>query len=603
MRIDDKVDTWINTAHKRIHPTNPIRKGHSVVKLAKWTRENGFESLRTTKWNDGSDELAVPCPIVAIVDNKIREKNLELTITAKIAEELDETEYDQIETTITTQRYQPSDTITSTTWELPRFTRKNATFFLSGLGNKVYEITNITDNITELEQDEGGEIGFYALIGTGSKILYLLGLNKIQNMILEIINSLWLNPTVCPRCNGTGYINSGEDECPQCDTYGYSGYNATKNIQIQKGFDVGITRKKYTHPTTESQNSKIWKFVNKGWTQYWWVTPTISEIKRLFAHFYNVSTAEVYITERYHMQMPHWSVSVPAEATIGSPFGTGDTELMKYVARSVTPAGVNVFIGFYDIDFFAQFDDIAEGVVIDEGEYIYVSDYHYGKEWNLGSVRFFGYNGWNEALDNFEQEGTGIVGWDIGGTVDVHNVNDRFRHMARIVGDNSYMETGFTGVTNGNVEFWCHTESSSWRCSLLDSSVTGLWIGYCQEGTGFCNSSGIFRKMMPHNDAHIRLRFNCGTHKYSVWVNRELELTGIMFDSGVGSINKVRFENVSSGTGLFDCYGHDWASGYSQGDNWEDLYRWGWGVNHVDNMSGISGLWENYFMRDIPISF
>lgn len=587
MRLNDKIDVWLNTAFKRTREDLPIYSGHNFVKLAEWSRESGYRKISDTAWED-SITYVIPCPIVAIVDKKIREDNLTLTITGNVAEEYGEETYEQIGKTITKKTWTTSSNTETIEWEVPRFTRKNAVFLLSGLGKRIYEISNITSNVSL--PDEGGIISFYGLASEGSKVLYYLGMNKIQNMILEIVKSIWQHPTKCPRCDGTGIVNN--ERCPQCDGYRYSGYNATKNIQIKKGYDVGLTREKFgSYPLTNDQDNKVWEFVNRSWTQYWWVTPTKSEIRRLFAHFYQVGENEIIIEERHHLQMPHWDISLPDEVSFGAPFDV-DRELMRFIARSITPAGVTVFIGFYQIKIFGTLDGIQDDHLFGY-EYLDSAMDHMH---HLYGFRYDLWNGWNEATDNFEREGTGNVGnWTYSNAY-IRHPNDRFRHMLSLEGSGAYAETGFVTRTSGNLEFWCHPYTSSWRCEFLDGT-TGFWIGYEQSQTGFVDSNGRFHAMMSDNEAFLKVSFDSGV--YDIYVNRTLKSTGV----GDVNVSSIRFINTSNGTGLFDCIGLGWDASYEVGDAWQDLYTWGWGINHADDVSGVSGLYENYFRKRIPFWF
>lgn len=591
MRLDDKIDVWVNSAFKQRREGYPFY-GHGLIKFAEWTRKNGFQKKESAEFQT----TTIPCPVVAFVEEKIREDNVTLTITGTVAEENTTESVTQGDNTFTKQLYTTSSTTESITWEVPRFTRKNAVFFLSGLGNKIYEITNITDNI--INPESGGKISFFGLASEGSKVLYYLGMNKIHNLIQEILRGIWQAPTKCPYCGGTGFFQGFS--CPQCTTYGYSGYNATKGIQIDKGYDVGVTRPKYSsYPLTEAQNEVVNKFVNKCWTQKWWVTPTVSEIKRMFAHFYNVGENEVYITERYHLQMPHWEVEVPIEGAIGSPFDAGDTDLMRYIAESITPAGVTVFIGFYDIVVLAEITTTCEAFTPDIWDSSYIGNW-YGR-WNF---RYPWHNGWSNAQNNFE---TGCSGVLLSGSgVSIAHPNDRFRHVLQVSGVDAYAESGFACQSSGSFEYWCHPMTASWRCEFINSSCsgaqgTGFWIGYNQSSEGFENSAGIVKKMCTDNDAYLRIRFDCLNDNYQFYINKNLEASGT-FATGVEHFDKIKFRNTTSGVSYYDNMTSNWTTGFEIGDSWQTLYPWGWGHCHQNNVSGVSGLYENYFRKGIPFN-
>lgn len=603
MDIRDQIDYYLNTAFKRINEQTPYA-GHNLIELAEWNRTDGFIKKDTAKFGD----VVVPCPVIAIVETKIRESNLTLTITGKVAEQTGTETFEQIGRSITKEVYGVGATTIQTTFELPRFTRTGATFLISGLENKIYEISDITENV-EIFGQRGGKIKFYGLASDGAKVLWLLGMYKIHNTIKEIINSIWTVPTTCPYCSGSGVDPDSGDTCPQCLSYGYSGYNAEKGIQIDKGYDVKLTREKFSeYPVSDANDAKIWEFVNKIWTQKWWVTPTPNNIKDLFAHFYNVRSEDIIITERFHFSMPHWQIDLPIETQLGSPFDAGDTELAKFIAESVTPAGVNVFVGFYETRFIGNLDDMFEQDLF----YMKSKPKILSKKlWEIGSLehiyddwgsRFRCYNGWNEAVDTFEVTGIALSGiWQTGGAVDIFNANDKFRHVARLKGNGSSMIYDFgTPIASGHVEYWIHTESSDLRCSLLSAGDAELYyVEHNQSETGFKDGSSMFLNMFPDNEAHVRIYWNEGASETKVFINREIATSGGV---AIGNVSKIKFHNTSVGTGFIDGFGATPISGYSINQNWQTLYPWGWGLNHSDCLSGISGLYQNYFLPDMPFN-
>jgi len=606
MDFRDQIRYYLNTAFKQTIEDSPY-SGHSLVKFGEWSREEGFVKDDSASYND----VAVPCPVIAIVDEKIRENHLILTITGTEAVYDQDESFQQIGVTITKKTYKKGTNTVQTTLEIPRFTRELATFLISGLGNKIFEITSVTSNIPIAEQVGGGKVSFYGLASEGSKVLYYLGMFKIHNMIKEIINSIWIAPEKCPLCDGTGTYGTGGGTCPQCNGYGYSGQNAAKGIALAKGYDVKLTREKFAeYPLTDAQFEKVWKFINQAWTQKWWVTPTVSEIKRLFAHFYNVSQDDIIITERYHFSMPHWDISLPLEAQTGSPFDVGDTDLMKYIARSVTPAGVNVFVGFYRYINIGDLDDlqcikaelqvgnslITRAIMISSIEAAY--DHWFS--------RYRCWNGWNRCVDNFEG-GFGL-NWNTSGNVDIFNANDIGRNWCRLKG-NSYAQTptGYA-ITNatGVVEAWVHPRDNELRVGAFLTGVED-WAFYLDfKSSGFYDhNNNLIRAAKPDCDYHIRMdfisdKYLSGVLGYvdKVYINREQVATGICFKNGLLPNRPIRISSNGVGTGFFDNFGANWVSGYTENDNWQRLYQWGWGENHLNCLSGVTNLFEKYFHKD-----
>lgn len=443
----------------------------------------------------------------------------------------------------------------------------------------------------------------------GSKVLYYLGMYKIHNTIKEIINSIWIAPTVCPCCNGTGYLNDGRN-CPQCKTYGYSGFNATKGIQIDKGYDVRITRQKFdTYPLTNAQYEKVWKFVNKAWTQKWWVTPTISEIKRMFAHFYNVDINDIIITERFHFSMPQWNILLPILG-LSSPFTLGDRSLMKFIAESVTPAGVNVFVGFYQgfEDLFGVEDDSAWIV---QGDQHIISKHIFESSIDVihhaWGQRFRMWNGWCDCIDDFEDP-VFKPAWNVSGNVSLFNANDLNRHVVKFQGNSQIQRSVPPGGTSGVMQIWIHPVSGIMQFGLTVSGYSGFvdYIQYDRTNRSFTTEFGTYlRSGYEDCDYHLTYEYNIlmGPQKIETkyYINRELFATGLVdLSPWWGIAPTVRVRHVGAGIGYADAFGLTAVAPYQRDDNWQRLYPAGWGRDHLDTVSGVSNLFEKYFIKDKP---
>jgi hypothetical protein len=382
-----------------------------------------------------------------------------------------------------------------------------------------------------------------------------------------------------------------------------------------KGFDVGLARQVLDwDEMTDDDHRIVEKFINKAWTQKWWVTPTISEIKRLFAHFLGLNEDDIKIEERFNLQEPVWRLSLPTRAGISSPFDKNiygnEESLLKYIARSVTPAGVSVFVGFYDLGWFGQFNFATSFP-----HSVSLKSYAFGTEHKLlNTVRLPFYNGWTYALDHFERcEGnpTGSVGgiWSENGSVDLFEVNDQNRHVVRFI-DNSYIEHSIAGVATGKFELWIHPQDTEMRIVLLDDGGDCSYIKYDPQLTGFYNNnSSLLRSAMPNCDYHVRVDFvvdatgygSTGQYGYveQIKIDRQIVSTGYEFIKTMSVNPKLRFQNIGSGTGFIDAYGNDWSAGQSGynaiGDNYQRLHERGWGIcNSLDYFDYIKHdkFWE-----------
>ena len=415
----------------------------------------------------------------------------------------------------------------------------------------------------------------------------------------------WIAPTKCLRCSGTGIEPEFTVEpCHQCLGYKYSGYNATRYIQRMKGFDVGLAREVLDWDNmTEADHQTVKEFINTAWTQKWWVTPTKKEIKRLFAHFFQLATDDIQINERFHLQEPVWDLLLPRRASLSSPFGRNIYEnyedLLVYIAESMTPAGVSVFVGFYDLGYFGNFD------VFEVGKFSNINFKSCAFETRykpLYTPRWTFWHGWTKAIDHFERLG-GIANgfWTVNGNVINSNVNDINRHMAKFE-DASYIEHDASGVATGQIEMWVHPQETEMRIGLKGDTDYGFYVKYDTDGF-YDHNNNIIRYGLPHNDYHVRIDFvvdatgfgDPGHYGYiqQVQINRKVENTGFNFLKTLGVNPNLRIENIGTGTGYMDNYGNSWSpanTGYENiGDGFQRLHPKGFGLYNFDYATGQLG--------------
>lgn len=593
--------------------TNPLNSGHYIPMLGYWTKDEGYVKKQSLVFE--SESLA--CPIIAVVNRRVGKEDLSLTITAKISEYSSTEETTQGEYTIKRKTYTPTETTVQTTLTVPRFTRQWATFLLTGLGKMVYEITSVEDD----NLFDTSKIEFYALASSGSRIIYWLGLHKITEILRDIVQGPWLAPTKCLRCSGTGIEpETTTTPCKQCLGYKYSGYNATKYIQRMKGFDLGLARSVLDWDNmTDADHQVVREFINKAWTQKWWVTPTKNEIKRLFAHFFQLSTGDIQIIERFHLQEPVWTINLPKKASLASPFGRdiyeNHEDLLKFMARSVTPAGVSVFVGFYDLGNFGTLDALTTSEL--KMYHLNLESCAFEKRYKLLlTPRWSWWGGWTNAVDNFERctgLATGYVGgiWQPTGQVNILNVNDQNRHMVGFE-NTGYLRHDASGVPTGQMEMWVHPQDTVMWFGLEDGtglqSNYGFYVKYDTDGF-YDHNNNLIRAGLPHCDYHLRIDFvtdatgagSTGQFGYveQVQINREVMNTGFNFLRTLGASPNVRIENIGNGTGFMDAYGNSWYSvtGYSMGDNYQRLYPKGWGICRKTDYGGTGMALHDIFIR------
>jgi len=228
----------------------------------------------------------------------------------------------------------PAHSIPGTIWLLPN--------------KRIYEITNVTSSRQRMGQPLT-DIRFYGLADNGSKLLYGLNWNRTFDDLRSMLFGNFGAPKKCPTCNGTGTVD--DNNCLQCNTYGFSGWNSTGYLLTKKAQEVGIAE--------ASGGYSLEEFTDKIWTKTWWVTPTKKEVQRYFAHFAGLETGEVEIAYNLRTVAPTGVESIvdlylPFTIPL-SRFSTDDT-IWNDMAKSVEPAGVKVRFSFVVGGFTGAFD-------------------------------------------------------------------------------------------------------------------------------------------------------------------------------------------------------------------------------------------------------
>jgi len=288
------------------------------------------------------------------------------------------------------------------------------------------------------------------------------------------------------------------------------------------------------------------------------------------------------------------------------------------MAESVTPAGVSVFVGFYDLGYFGNF-------VFNVGKFSHInfkSGAFEARYKLLLSPRWSYWNGWTKAIDHFERLGTGIGGiWTVKGNASIFDVNDMNRHMVKLE-DVCYLSHDASGHPTGQIEMWVHPQDTEMRFGLVDATGYGngygFYVKYNNDGF-YDHNNNLIRAGLPHCDYHLRIDFvvdatgagSTGQYGYveQVLINRKVENTGFNFMRTLGANPNVRVENIGSGTGYMDAYGNSWSpsnSGYQNiGDNFQRLYPKGFGLYNWDYATGqlgnvmATGLHNNYIRPDM----
>jgi hypothetical protein len=259
---------------------------------------------------------------------------------------------------------------------------------------------------------------------------------------------------------------------------------------------------------------------------------------------------------------------------------------MQYIAESITPAGVSVFVGFWKNIDWGNMEDISDSPIMFHR--IRTSMQPIYDLW--GEPRWDFWNGWTEATRNFENE----VGFDVSGTVEIINANDQNRHICKLE-DNAYIATGLERDT-GFFDLWTHPQDTMMRYGMESSS--GSWMFYVEyNGSGFFDHFGnLLTLATPKSDYHLGIDFNSGA--FDVYVMRDKVGSDISYLGAetTGEIFKV--ESIGTGSGFVDSIGLSSDLDYDREDNWQRLYPTGWGIDNVDEISGITDLYNSYFTKE-----
>lgn len=600
------------TQFKRV-TENPLYTGHFIPLLGYWTEAEGWVKNQDLEY----ESEVLSCPIIAVVDTKIGKKDSVLTITGKQTKFLETRERVDGIYTLKKKIYEDAGTTIQSTLTVPRHTRPYGTFLITGLGQNIWGIQDVTTSVV----NNIGKISFYALASAGSKIIYWMGIHFLAEELRNILRP-WIAPSKCTRCGGTGIEpETSSTDCLQCLGYRFSGYSAIKLVQRKIGFDLGLAREILDWDNlTEDDHKIIRKFINKCWTQKWWVTPTINEIKRLFAHFYDVPLSDIRITERYNPQEPVWKLLLPFAGSLDSPFGAlefteSDADLMRFIAKSVTPAGVSVFVGFYRDFFMGDIEDFSDSLYIKPFEMPRSS---LEPQFELhGMPRGDFYNGWTKATDHFERstdlnpghfpatysfedeidgtQGTGIgfINSIEGDPTNAIIINSLDRHkkilkLTDTTDTNSYVNNFSSPQVNGTIEWWVlATEVSGLHLthlSLFTDATACIQVGINNDKwryyeSGYHDIIGASKNRLYH----LRIDFECGDGLYEglahdtfyIWID-ETRYGAYDFNNVADNLNivKLLMQPSQDYSSYYDAIGYSWDTNYEIGDNLLPTESW-----------------------------
>jgi hypothetical protein len=325
------------------------RRGSWMPLLGQWDAENDWQPTNTLL-HDGGDGEINPAPLVAVVGDKIRDYDLTVEITYKIAKfkEFEFRQYTYRKYAYPVYEYDETKVYTFT---IPKFSDINTIIRIAPSDNLIYDIVDVqvtsSHRFNEMFQ-------IYALASPTARIIYGMKWYELYENAVLIKNGLWAAPPWCVTCVGTGIYQGST--CPECEGFKFSGVHAINFILDRKGKDTNLTR-------FDGEDDQ--QFGKRIWTRKWWVIPTEDEIKRYFMHFCHIDEADeeeaILIYKIEDLDEPTFYVCINPEF-MGSKalWQMGDAfEDYDSVVEKIPPAGVNAYFSWL----MTMFDDVpGDGV-------------------------------------------------------------------------------------------------------------------------------------------------------------------------------------------------------------------------------------------------
>ena len=336
-----------------------IHRGFWTPQLAEWRAGLGYNEIRDLQEYEYSGSIRYTgavvnaCPILAIVKEDLGDRDIKLLITGLLG---------AVDTTwpISSGVYTISGFTTDHQYNEPIYRRQ----FVTGGGTfyqeitipaytkagkvytlatkRVYKISDVNSSGDIVDQPVG-RVGFYALADNGSKILHGLNWDKIFEYASKVLYGAYGNPSLCNRCDGTGYIATVLNKCNQCGGYGYAGPNASGFMMTHIGYDYNLVQ--------DSDDSDE-KFRNKIWAMNWWLTPTKKEIQRYFAHFARIQDDEIEVDNIDRSPSSGLPTGIESLVDVKVPYNipaglfSNSDDIWGLMAKSVEPAGIDIRFSF-----------------------------------------------------------------------------------------------------------------------------------------------------------------------------------------------------------------------------------------------------------------
>jgi len=121
--------------------------------------------------------------------------------------------------------------------------------------------------------------------------------------------------------------------------------------------------------------------------------------------------------------------------------------------------------------------------------------------------------------------------------------------------------------------FRMRSNAANYPISIRCISKTVLRI-YSGDGVGGNNETNV--TIVEDEFFHVKITFNCGTDKFSCWVNGILEVDDQNFALDITCDNLI-FDNIYTADAAelyIDAIGYSWDANYNVGDNKHDIYHY-----------------------------
>lgn len=221
------------------------------------------------------------------------------------------------------------------TFTVPKYTRPG----------KIYEGPSDFGHLVSVDvSGDEGKIEIHAILGDGAKLIHALKDFDLRDAMYKARQSLAKGPRLCPRCNGT------DPDCTFCDgkKYRYDDFDIPEFIldnflRNQDAPMVGATMQEK---------------IGMALVLSFYVNPSLSEIKRLFATVYDISESAISSSITRDNQNVICTLSVPQ--SLGDNAIFEDYSRAQWILDTLRPLGVTYIYAEKSPEFTEEFENTFE---------------------------------------------------------------------------------------------------------------------------------------------------------------------------------------------------------------------------------------------------